>query len=370
MTNKMKENLKLMLLAVLILNSFNSTAKKKQPDTKQNIERIIRNVAVNIIQNSSFKIISSKTGDTYQDSKKLPFGTKTVVESSYNKWHYRNMIMNIGFLSLGSQKRDNQCIECTKRNVTYIFVHDDFFLTQYNEGVWSIGMEQKFRMSLLDDVGVMGASVLAVHTIDPQKRFRQYLDSATTYITIREKRLEDGTFCRKTPFEMTVWADDFYNSVPFLDRMGEFTGKQKIFDEAVKQVVLSNKHFWLPHIRLFYHCWYDDIKQNGVANWGRCNGWIIMAQVELFDKLPAGHPQREELIHLPTRQIVGLSSYKDASGMWYHLIDLENTYLETLATAIFTYAIKGINEGWLDFRYAYIATQGWEGWSGKIMADG
>lgn len=62
---------------------------------------------------------------------------------------------------------------------------------------------------------------------------------------------------------------------------------------------------------------------------------------------------------------------KTALGLWHQLIDMENTYLETSATAIFTYAIaKAINEGWLDSRYAYIAAQGWEGVSSRIMADG
>ncbi len=226
-------------------------------------------------------------------------------------------------------------------------------------------------MSLLDHVGAMGASVLAVHEINPQKRYREYLDSAANYIMTKEKRLEDGTFCRTFPFEMTVWGDDLYMSIPFLARMGALTGEQKYFDEATKQVILFNKHLWDPQTNLFFHCWYNDIKQNGVAHWGRCNGWIIMAQIELLSQLPENYPQREELIRLLTRQIVGLSRYQDASGLWHQLIDRENTYLETSATAIFTYAIaKAINEGWLDNRYAYIAAQGWEGLSGKILADG
>jgi len=96
-----------------------------------------------------------------------------------------------------------------------------------------------------------------------------------------------------------------------------------------------------------------------------------MAQIELLSQLPEDYPKREELIRLLNRQIVGLSRYQDASGLWHQLLDLENTYLETSATAIFTYAIaKAINEGWVDNRYAYIAAQGWEGLSGRIMADG
>jgi rhamnogalacturonyl hydrolase YesR len=188
---------------------------------------------------------------------------------------------------------------------------------------------------------------------------------------VKENRLKDGTFSRTFPYEMTVWGDDLYMSIPFLARMGALTGDQKYFDEAADQVILFNKHLWDPQARIFYHCWYEDIRQNGTAHWGRCNGWILMAQVELLDKLPGNHPKREELISLLVRQIVGLARYQDASGLWHQLIDLENTYLETSSTAMFTYSIaKAINEGWLDSRYAYIAARGWEGISGKILADG
>lgn len=363
--------MKLLIIALAFLINLDVYAQQTHPDPKQGIERVLRNVAGNIIQNSTFKIANTKTDETFLDSKNLPVDANYRVQSPYNEWKYWNGVMNIGFIALGTQLDDPQYIEYAKKNIAFAFDHDDYFKKQYAEGVRGTGMEQKFRMALLDDCGAMGAGVLAVHKIDPQKRYREYLESAGNYIMTKEVRLKDGTFCRTVPYEMTVWGDDLYMCVPFLARIGELTGDLKYFDEAAKQVIAFNKHLWDSQTRIFYHCWYDDIKQNGVAHWGRCNGWIIMAQVELLDKLPVNHPQREELIQLLIRQIIGLSRYQDAGGLWHQLIDLENTYLETSSSAIFTYAIaKAINEGWLDSRYAYIATQGWEGVSRKILADG
>jgi len=369
---KMKNILKNCLFAASgLLISFNANAQRNHPDPKQDMERVLRNVASNIIQHSTFKIVNSKTGETFTDSKKLPVEASYRVESPYNEWRYWNGVMNIGFLTLGKQLNEQQFIEYAKRNVGFVFDHDDYFRKQYENGIRGTGMEQKFRMSLLDDCGAMGAGIMAVHQIDPQDRYREYLNRASNYIMTKEIRLKDGTFCRTVPYEMTVWGDDLYMSVPFLARMGELTKDQKYFDEAAKQVILFNKHLWDPQLNLFYHCWYDDVQQNGVAHWGRCNGWILMAQVELLDKLPASHPQRAELLNLFTRQIVGLSRYQEASGLWHQLIDKENSYLETSSTAIFTYAVaKAINEGWLDSRYAYIAAQGWEGVTTMILADG
>lgn len=363
----MKKTIALLMMTciLLLISNVQSSAQK------QDIERVLRNVAGNIIENTSFKIVNTETGETYTDSENLPIEKKYRVESDYNKWNYWNGVMNIGLIALGNQLNDQTYLDYVKRNVDFVFDHDSFFSKQYEKGLATYDMMQKYRMEMLDDCGAMGAGVLAVQQIDPQTRYRNYLDKAANYIMTKEYRLEDGVFCRTGPYEMTIWGDDLYMSVPFLARMGELTGDQKYFDEAAKQVVLFNKYLWDPQERIFFHCWYNDIKQNGVAHWGRCNGWIIVAQVELLDKLPEDHPMRDKLIELLTRQIVGLSRYQSNSGLWHQLIDKESTYLETSSTAMYTYAIaKAINEGWLDSRYAVIAERGWEGVTSKILADG
>lgn len=368
----MKNKIKILFsIFILIIMCFNLHAQKRHPDPKMNIERVLRNVAGNIIQNSTFEIVDTETGETFSESENLPMDVKYRVESPYNEWKYWNGVMNISFITLGNLLNDQQYINYAEKNVSFVFDHDKYFKKQYEAGVCGNDMKRRFRMQMLDDCGAMGAGILAVNQIDPQHRYRDYLDAAANYIMTKEYRLADGTLCRTRPFEMTVWGDDLYMSVPFLARMGELTGDQKYFDEAARQVILFNKHLWDPQTRIFFHCWYDDIKQNGVAHWGRCNGWIIMARVELLDKLPKDHPKREELISLLTRQIVGLSRYQDESGLWHQLIDMENTYLETSSSAMFTFAVaKAINEGWLDSRYVYVAVQGWEGVSRKILADG
>mgnify|MGYP000845306261 CR=1 FL=1 len=357
-------------LALLLLN-FNLFAQRSKPSPHQDMERVLRNVAENIIQNSSFKLINKKTGETFNSSKNLPINPDIQIESPYNQWRYWNGVMNIGFIMLGNQLEDSRYIEYAKKNVAFAFDHDDYFKKMYDQGIRNTGLEQKYRMGLLDDCGAMGAGILAVHQIDPQDRYREYLNKAADYIMTKELRLDDGTFCRTGPYEMTIWGDDLYMSVPFLARMGKLTGEIKYFDEAINQVFLFNKHLWDKQTNLYFHCWYDDIKQNGVARWGRCNGWIIMAQIELLDQLPENHPKRNDLKQLLLQQIIGLSRYQDASGLWHQLIDKESTYFETSATAIFTYAVaKAINEGWIDSRYAFIATQGWEGVSSMILSDG
>jgi unsaturated rhamnogalacturonyl hydrolase len=170
---------------------------------------------------------------------------------------------------------------------------------------------------------------------------------------------------------MTLWADDLYMSVPFLARMGKITGDNKYFDDAILQVENFNKYLYDAGTGLYLHCYYTDVARQGVAHWGRCNGWLAMAQVELLNLLPANHPKRKHLLDLLTRQIAGFARYQDVSGLWHQVLDKNDSYLETSATAMFTYAVaKAVNEGWIAKTYISIAKDGWEGIASKIDAEG
>jgi len=160
-------------------------------------------------------------------------------------------------------------------------------------------------------------------------------------------------------------------SIPFLARMGKLTGDNKYFDDAIKQVENFNKYLYDPATGLFFHNYYSDDQTNGVGHWGRSNGWIAMAQVELLNNLPANHPKRAELIKLLLRQIVGYARYQDQTGLWHQLLDKPDSYLETSVTAMYTYAVaRAVNQGWINEKYIAIAREGWKGLASKITADG
>ncbi|MGN6181346.1 MAG: glycoside hydrolase family 88/105 protein, partial [Mucilaginibacter sp.] len=228
-----------------------------------------------------------------------------------------------------------------------------------------------FSMSNLDACGAMAAGLCDVDALAHKKEYREYLDRAADYISHKQLRLPDGTLCRPQPRFKTIWADDLFMSVPFLARMGKITGDASYFDDAIKQVESFNKYLYDPMTGLFLHNYYSDVDMNGVGHWGRANGWLAMAQVQLLDCLPANHPKRAELIHLLLRQIVGYSRYQDQSGLWHQLLDKPDSYLETSVTSMFTYAVAhAVNEGWINKSYIAIANEGWRGLAGKVTSDG
>ena len=228
-----------------------------------------------------------------------------------------------------------------------------------------------FRMGNLDNCGAMAAGLSDVYALDARKDYRAYLDRAGDYILHKQIRLADGTLCRPEPRQTTVWADDLYMSVPFLARMGKITGDEKYFDDAVKQVINFTKYLYDDNTGLFYHCYYSSTEQNGVAHWGRANGWVAVAQTELLNNLPSTHPKRKELIALLLKDIIGFSRWQDQSGLWHQVLDRNDSYLETSVTAMYIYAIaRAVNEGWIDKEYIDVARVAWAALANKITPDG
>jgi rhamnogalacturonyl hydrolase YesR len=183
--------------------------------------------------------------------------------------------------------------------------------------------------------------------------------------------LPDGTFVRGFPKRWTLWADDLYMGVPFLARMAVLTGDGRYFDDAARQVINFHRYLFDARTGLMTHNWYSEPPRPGVAFWGRANGWAVVAQVELLDRIPAGHPQRDTLLTLLRRHLVGLARYQGREGLWHQLLDRKDSYLETSASAMFTYAIAhAVNQGWLEPRYASIARRGWQGVASRVRPDG
>jgi len=94
--------------------------------------------------------------------------------------------------------------------------------------------------------------------------------------------------------------------------------------------------------------------------------------VELLDVLPENHPGRSDLLNQLKAHIKGLTSYQSGSGFWHQLLDRNDSYLETSATAIYTYCIAhAINKGWIDgVAYAPVAALGWAAVSTKVNNSG
>jgi len=336
-----------------------------------NTEEVIRKVADNVIQNTSFKFINTTTKEKYDSTKGLASSPDIKADSKYNKWAYVNGVLAIGMMQTADALNDKKYSDYSLRNFAFIFDNLGYFEALHKAKTPKVEYGSVFNITNLDACGAMSAGLFDVNVLAKRKDYEAYLERSAAYILTKQMRLPDGTLARPQPRAGTLWADDMFMSIPFLARMGKLTGDGKYFDDAIKQVENFNKYLYDPATGLFFHNYYSDDQTNGVGHWGRSNGWIAMAQVELLNNLPANHPKRPELIRLLLRQIVGFARYQDQTGLWHQLLDKPDSYLETSVTAMYTYAIaRAVNQGWINEKYIAIANEGWKGLTTKITADG
>jgi unsaturated rhamnogalacturonyl hydrolase len=345
--------------------------QNKAQDITEN-EKILRTVADAIIENTAFELIDEKTGEHFKFAEDVPPNASLQLESRYTDWRYWNGIINIAMLRLGEVLNEPEYTKFPFKNIAFGFDNYKYFEDKYNsEGKWSYPFGQRFILEELDDCGAMGASLIEVYKSDSQERYLNYINKASDHILKKQDRLEDGTLVRSFPHKWTLWADDLYMSISFLSRMGEFTGDNMYFDDAAKQVINFNKYLFNEEKGLMYHCWYSDVDCDGVAFWGRANGWAMLAQVDLLDRLPLEHPKRDTLLALLRRHILGLARYQSGNGLWHQLLDKTDSFLETSCSAMFTFAIaRAVKKGYIEKRYLSIAKKGWEGIVSKIHVDG
>ncbi len=203
----------------------------------------------------------------------------------------------------------------------------------------------------LDDAGSMCAAMIKTLNSGKNQDLRPLIDNYIDFISSKQFRLQDGTLARNRPLPNTLWLDDLYMSVPALAQMGKLTGDKKYFDDANRQIIQFSQRMFNKSKGLYMHGWILDMSSHPEFYWARCNGWALLAMTELLDVLPSGYPLRKEILEQYRSHVNGIVSYQSGTGLWHQLIDRNDSYLETSATAIFTYCIAhGINKGWIDAR--------------------
>jgi unsaturated rhamnogalacturonyl hydrolase len=224
----------------------------------------------------------------------------------------------------------------------------------------------------LDDAGSMCAAMIKTLNAGGRPALRSYIDNYIDYISAKQLRLADGTLARNRPLPNTLWLDDLYMSVPALAQMGKLTGENKYFDDAVKQVLQFSRRMFNKNVGLYMHGWVQDMDVHPEFYWARCNGWALLTMTELLDVLPENHPGRAEVLNLLRSHIMGIAILQSGNGFWHQLLDRNDSYLETSATAIYTYCIAhSINKGWIGAQaHGPMAVLGWNAVQTKVNDNG
>ncbi|MEO7769093.1 MAG: glycoside hydrolase family 88 protein, partial [Ferruginibacter sp.] len=224
----------------------------------------------------------------------------------------------------------------------------------------------------LDDGGAICAAMIKATRASLNNNLRPIIDNLIDFVAHKEYRLKDGTLARTRPQQNTLWLDDLFMGVPALAQMGKLTGNKSYFDDAVKQVKQFSERMFNKEKGVYMHGWVESMETHPEFRWARANGWALLTTIELLDVLPEDHPGRPFVLQQLKAHIKGLAAFQGDKGFWHQLLDRNDSYLETSATAIYAYCIAhACNKGWINpVTYAPMAMLAWNAVATKVNEKG
>ncbi|HEY1305532.1 MAG TPA: glycoside hydrolase family 88 protein [Vicinamibacterales bacterium] len=341
--------------------------------TEAEITRALGRMRDYFVRSTPYRVIDTSTGKPLAD---LGTPTRTagidLGPGEFNDWTYSMGVVLAGMLHVSDVTGDHSFEEYTRKNFAFIFDHLDFFRRQAARfGPQVYGYRRLLDMHELDDCGAIGAALIKANARWKDPRYRPVIDLVADFVSHKMQRMPDGTLARPRPYPVSMWADDMYMSIPFLAQMGVLTGDRAYFDDASNQVVQYAARLMNPTTGLFDHTWFAHEPVDPKFYWGRGNGWALMATAELLSVMPDDHPRRQQVLDIFRRGAQGAAAVQGGSGFWHQLLDRSDSYLESSATAMFTFAIaRGVNRGWLQPLYGPVAQTGWRALETRIRPDG
>lgn len=318
--------------------------------------------------------INEKTGAPLTDSSKIDANT-ILARGDFRIVSYEWGVTYAGMLLASEATGDARFRDYTEKRLSFIADSADKFKNtsaKYSDWEARMPLRNLIAPRALDDVGAMCAAMIKAKRAGSRANLQPLIETAIDHIMTKQYRLSDKTLARNRPKANTLWLDDLFMSVPAIAQMGKLTGEAKYYDEAAMQVLAFEKRMFNREKGVFMHGWVESMTEHPEFRWARANGWAFMTEVELLEVLPENHPLRPQILDLLKRHAKGLASYQSGSGFWHQLLDREDSYLETSATAIYTYAFaRAINRGWIDAAaYAPVALLAWDAVTTKVNAKG
>jgi len=233
-------------------------------------------------------------------------------------------------------------------------------------------MRQVKNPLTLDDAGAMSGAWMRAAMADSSIDAANVIERYWHIVETTPVHLPDGTIARNRPHYEAVWLDDMFMALPSMAVRSVYANDPRQLDAAADIAAGFIKRMWMPEKGIFRHGYIEGAAHQPSMAWGRANGWAILTLSQLLDYLPENHPRRAELLDIFQKHAAGLARLQGIDGFWHQLLDRPETYEETSATAIFTYALAhGINQGWLDpVTFGPVAQLAWEAVASKINAKG
>ena len=339
-------------------------------EVKQDMDRILHYLE----NNTPTRVVDSRTGTVITDYDKID--TNSQLErgafrlASY-EWGVTYSAMLSAFEATGDEAYKNYAYN----RFNFLAEVAPYFRKLADEGKEiDPQMRQILMPHALDDAGAVCASMIKAKLKDPGLKTDALIDNYFDFIINKEYRLPDGTFARIRPYKNSLWLDDMFMGIPSVALMGSYDKEksQTYYEEAVKQVLQFADRMFVPEKGLFRHGWVEGMTDHPAFHWGRANGWAILTMCEVLDVLPENFAGRDKILDLLRAHVRGLAACQGKNGFWHQLLDRNDSYEETSATALYVYCMAhAINKGWIDaMAYGPVVTLGWHAVSSAINEKG
>ncbi|MFJ1466313.1 MULTISPECIES: glycoside hydrolase family 88/105 protein [Massilia] len=287
---------------------------------------------------------------------------------------YEMGVVHAGLLKATAATGDKRYAALTQRHLQFFADRLPYFRAQ--EQRFHLERANSFAHFLdpraLDDAGSMCAAMMRARQAGIGPDLAAQIKVCGDWVAKRQFRLPDGTLARQRPQAVSLWADDMYMGIPALAELGRMTGDRAYFDDAVKNVLQMTDYLFDPQRNLYTHGWNANNPDAPRFYWARANGWAVLAMSDVLDVLPKDHPGYPKVMAQLKKTLRGVAERQSGAGLWHQMVDRDDSYLETSASAMFVYVLAhAVNEGWISpTTYGSIAQAGWNALSARIDAQG
>ncbi|MWB94050.1 glycoside hydrolase family 88 protein [Flavobacterium sp. GA093] len=335
---------------------------------QQDIKMVLDRVYNFLDKNTASKIINATTKADIKDFKK---NTEDIVfePGAFRLTSYEWGVTYAGMLLASKATGEKYFADYSNKRIQLIA---DVAENIKEKNIKDKDMLKSLHPEALDFAGALCAAFIKAKKEGLKANIDPLVNNYINFISNEQFRLKDGTLARNRPQDNTLWLDDMFMSVPALAQMGAYSGETKYFDDAVKQVLQFSERMFNKERGIYMHGWVESMQVHPQFHWARANGWAVMTMVELLEVLPKNHPGYPKVLSQLQKHIAGLVQYQDGTGFWHQLLDRNDSYLETSATAIYTYSIaRAINRGYVDkMTYGPAVLLGWNAVATKVNDKG
>ncbi|MCI6459947.1 MAG: glycoside hydrolase family 88 protein [Prevotellaceae bacterium] len=291
---------------------------------------------------------------------------------------------------------------------------NNYFMAKYADPTVPTNVK-RIRPSSLWTRAVYYEGLMALNTIDPQKRYIDYTDRWASFHKWTPRngtktRDADDQCCSQTYLErfmMTgdstmlfptrenlrgqmaetkigywTWIDAIQMAMPVYAQMYKITGDRAYLEHGMKMYRWSRNECGGGLFNTKSGLWWRDAdyvppykeKDGNDCYWSRGNGWVLAALVRVMDNISPKDKAYKELKKDFVAMCNGLATCQREDGFWNVSLVSPVTYggPETTGTALFLYGISwGIQKGYLKSKtFRPIADKAWKALTTVVHDDG